>query len=129
MVSIGDAELEVLKVLWEHGPNTVREVNGLLEAQGHTWAYTTVMTMLNRLREKGVVGAERVGNANRFKAVLSRDRIVRLELSKLMDRLCGGGASPLMLALVEEGRFDQREIAEFRALLDRLEKEQGPDRD
>ena len=52
MVTIGDSELEVLKVLWAHGPNTVRDINSILESQGRTWAYTTVLTMLHRLRDE-----------------------------------------------------------------------------
>ena len=58
MVTIGDSELEVLKVLWAHGPNTVRDISSILESQGRTWAYTTVQTMLHRLRDKGVVVTE-----------------------------------------------------------------------
>jgi BlaI family penicillinase repressor len=124
MVRIGDAELDVLKVLWDHGPNTVRDINSVLESQGRTWAYTTVLTMLQRLREKGVVVAEKVGNVNRFSAALSREHIVHQELSRVMDRLCEGGAAPLMLSFVENQQFTPEEIEAFRALLDRVDN--GP---
>ena len=122
MVTIGDSELEVLKVLWAHGPNTVRNVSSILESQGRTWAYTTVLTMLHRLRDKGVVVAEKVGNADRFEAALSRDNVVREQLSHLMGRFGEEGVAPLMLALVENNRFTPEEIEVFRRMLDRLEE-------
>ena len=122
MVTIGDSELEVLKVLWTHGPNTVRDISSILESQGRTWAYTTVQTMLHRLRDKGVVVTEKVGNVNRFEAALSRDSVVREQLSHLMDRFCEGGVAPLMLALAEHDRFTPEEIEVFKAMLDRLEE-------
>ena len=121
MVTIGNAELEVLRVLWAHGPNTVRDIRSILESEGHSWAYTTVQTMLHRLRDKGVVVSEKVGNANRFEAALSLDNVVREQFSDLMDRFGKVGVAPLMLALVENSRFTAEEIETFKALLDRLE--------
>lgn len=122
MVTIGDSELEVLKVLWAHGPNTVRNISSILESQGHTWAYTTVLTMLHRLRDKGVVVTEKVGNADRFEAALSRDNVVQEQLSQLMDRFGEEGVAPLMLALVENNRFTPEEIEVFREMLNRLDE-------
>ena len=122
MVTIGNAELEVLKVLWAKGPNTVREINSVLESHGHAWAYTTVQTMLHRLRDKGMVVSEKVGNVNRFEAALSLDNVVREQLSHLLDRFGEAGVAPLMLALVENSRFTAEEIEVFRTMLDRLEE-------
>lgn len=123
MTTVGDGELEVLKLLWDRGPSTVREMLPILESRGREWAYTTVLTMLDRLREKGVVEAEKVGNANRFSPVMSREQIVHDELADLIDRYCEGGMAPLVLALVESSRFTPEEIDEFRAMLDRLEQD------
>ena len=50
---LGDAELEVLKALWDRGPTTVREVMNILHEQGRQVAYTTVLTFLTRLEQKG----------------------------------------------------------------------------
>ena len=122
MVTIGDSELEVLKALWAHGPNTVRDISSILESQGRTWAYTTVQTMLHRLCDKGVVVTEKVGNVNRFEAALSRDNVVQEQLSQLMGRFGEAGVAPLMLAVVENNRFTPEEIEMFRRMLDRLEK-------
>jgi BlaI family penicillinase repressor len=123
--SIGEAELEVLKVLWEHGAGTVRQINARLEPRGHQWAYTTVQTMLHRLQGKGCVKSGRGdqgGVAHVFEATVTRDRLLSQRLRDLANQLCDGTASPLLLALVEGQRFTSEDIRHFRKLLDQLEK-------
>jgi predicted transcriptional regulator len=123
--SIGDHELEVLKVLWEQGPAAVRDVNSVLRRQGRRWAYTTVLTMLQRLEAKGYVTSDKSALAHVFRAAVSRDRFLRQRLKDLSSRLCEGTATPLVLALVEGHRFTPAEIDQFRRLLDQLEGKQG----
>jgi predicted transcriptional regulator len=120
--AISDTELEVMKVIWEHGPGTVREINALLHAQGRRWAYTTVQTMLNRLEAKGYVASDKREVAHVFRPAVSRDRLLRQRLKDLANQLCEGTTAPLMLALVEGQRFTREEIEPFRQLLDDLEK-------
>lgn len=122
--SITSAELDVLKVLWDHGPATVREVNEHLRRRRRRWAYTTVLTLLGRLEAKGCVTSDKAGVAHVFRAALSRDRLLRGRLRELADQLCAGTASPLVHALVEGHRFTPEEIDQFRKLLDDLETQQ-----
>ena len=117
---IGQIELEVLKVLWEHGPCTVREVHALLRRQDDR-AYNTVLTHLQRLEAKGYVASEKSGVANIYRAVVSRARMLKQRLKDLANQLCEGTATPLVLALVEGSRFTPDEIEQFRKLLDELE--------
>lgn len=124
--SISEAELEVLKVLWEHGPGTVREINARFEARGRQWAYTTVQTMLHRLETKGCVRCDRTASTHIFEAALSRDRLLSQRLRDLADQLCDGTASPLLLALVEGQQLSAEDIQQFRQLLDQLDKPRKP---
>ncbi len=117
---VSDAELEVLKALWEDGPSTVRDVAAVLRRRRRRLAYNTVLTLLSRLREKGYVAADRRDTAHVFNAIVTREQLVGSSLSTLVDRLCDGAASPLMLALVRDQRFSAEEIARFRKLLDDL---------
>jgi len=115
---VSDAELEILKALWEHGPGTVRDV------QAHTsapQAYTTTQTLLNRLRDKGFVDAAKEGRAFVFHAVVSRDELLDQSLRTLAERVCGGASMPLLLNLLQSSRFSADELDRFRALLDELE--------
>ena len=119
---VSEAELEVLKALWERGPGTVRELREALAARGRDWAYTTVQTLLQRLEAKGHARSERGGPAHVYHAEVTRERLLGQRLRDLADQLCGGAASPLLLALVEQGRFTPAEIQRLRRLLDELEK-------
>jgi BlaI family penicillinase repressor len=114
---ISDTEFDVLKVLWEHGPGTVRQVNDELGR----WAYTTVQTLLTRLEKKGYVACDRSPFAHVFRPVVSREELLRRRLGELVEQLSDGAATPLVLALVEDHRFSAEEIEQFRRLLDRLE--------
>jgi predicted transcriptional regulator len=119
-VQPSDAELEVLKVLWETGPATVREVAGHLRKRRRRLAYNTVLTLLSRLRDKGYVAADRRDTAHLFRPLVTRDDLVGSSLTALADRICDGTASPLMYALVRGQKFSADEIAYFRRLLDDL---------
>ena len=118
-----DAELDVLKVLWEHGPGTVREVEARLRRKRRRWAYTTILTLLSRLRDKGYVAADKdkAGPALVFRAAVTRERLLRDGLSDLADRVCDGTASPLVHALVQGRRLSPEDIADLRKLLNELE--------
>jgi BlaI family penicillinase repressor len=119
--SLGENELNLLKLLWEHGPGTVREINARSRRHGRRWAYTTVLTMLQRLEAKGFVTSDKGGVAHVFRPTVTRDKLLRQRLKDLANQLCGGTATPLVLALVEEQRFTPAEINQFRQMLDQLE--------
>jgi BlaI family penicillinase repressor len=122
--NVSDAELDVLKILWEHGPATVRDVEARLKRRRRRWAYTTLLTLLTRLRDKGCVVSEKsdkAGAAHVFRATVSRDQLLRNGLAGLADRICDGTAGPLVHALVQGQQFSAEEIASFRKLLDELE--------
>jgi predicted transcriptional regulator len=120
---LSDAELEVLKALWERGPSTVRQVNEHLRRGGRQWAYTTVLTLLQRLQGKGWVAGEAAAPAHVFQALATRQEWLQDRLQSLADQTCGGDRLPLMVSLVQAGPFRPEEIARFRELLDRLERD------
>jgi len=120
---ISETELAVLKVLWDLGAGTVRQVQAVLRRQGRKWAYTTVQTLLTRLQGKGYAASEKGGPAHVFRAAVSREELLKKRLGALADEFCEGTASPLVLALVEGGRFTPAEIEQFRQLLDQLDSD------
>jgi predicted transcriptional regulator len=122
---ISETEQDVLKVLWDLGQGTVREVLAALGEQGQGWAYTTAQTLLTRLMAKGYVTADRSGPAHVYRPTVSRGELLQQRLSDLAETFCEGTTSPLMLALVEGKRFTPEEIAQFRELLDKLEADRS----
>jgi predicted transcriptional regulator len=119
---LSEAEQEVLKTLWELGSGTVREVHEALEKQGRARAYTTVLTFLGRLEAKGYVASDKTGLAHVFRPAVSRDGLLQQRLTRLVDEVCEGTATPLVQALVQGGHFSSDDIARFRQLLNDLEK-------
>jgi predicted transcriptional regulator len=119
---LSEAELMLMKVLWEHGPGTVRQLSVVLKEPGSRWAYTTVLTLLQRLATKGYVAVDSSASAHVFRADVSREQVIRQELQNVADQLCEGAPAPLLLALVEGHRFSLKEIARFRQMLDDLEE-------
>lgn len=115
---LSDAEREVMRALWEEGPGTVRQIRGWLEGRGRIWAYTTVLTLLQRLLAKGCVSSDTSGPAHVFRADASREELLRDRLRNLADVFCEGNPAPLMLSLVKHHRFTAEEVARFRALLE-----------
>jgi predicted transcriptional regulator len=118
---ISESEMQVLRVLWEAGEGTVRDVDGRLERPGQRWAYTTVATLLQRLETKGYVTSDKSRVPHVFRAAVSRDMLLGERLKSLADELAGGTATPLVQALVSGVRFTEQEIRELRRLVDEAE--------
>jgi predicted transcriptional regulator len=120
---LSDAELEVLKVLWDDGPGTVRQVLEHLRRRGRVLAYTTVQTFLNRLQQKGYVRSDKSDFAHVFRSAVSRQRVSRSRLKTLLDQLYDGAAGPLVLQLVKTQRLTAAEVEELQKLIERLDAE------
>ena len=118
---LGTAELEVLKVLWEHGRCTVRQVLACLHEMGRGVKYTTVLTFLTRLEQKGYVTSDKRGMAYVYRATLSRERVTRSRLKTLVQQLYDGAAAPMVLQLMRTQSFSPDEIAALHALIDELD--------
>ena len=115
---LSDSEREVLRVLWDRGQGTVREVKEVLAGRGRRWAYTTVATLLQRLVAKQYVASDPSAVPHVYSAAVSREELLGRRLQDAADELCDGRAAPLVLALVQGGRFSAEELARLRRLLD-----------
>lgn len=124
--AISDAERGVLKCLWEHGPGTVREIQELLA--GQEWTRSTVITLLQRLERKGYVASDRSKFAFVFRAAVSLEEVVHQRMTELAAELSAGDTVPLVLAFAERHRFTEREIQQFRAMIEQMEVKRAPKR-
>jgi predicted transcriptional regulator len=124
---LSEAEREVLRALWEQGPATVRQTLRVLGDRGRSWAYTTVLTLLQRLQVKGYASSEAAptGSAHVFRAIVSRDELLERRLQDAADELCDGSAVPLLLALVQGNQFSAEELARLRRLIDEAARRPG----
>jgi len=117
-----DAELEILSVLWEHGPCTVRQVHDLL-ASNPPRGYTTVLKLLQIMSEKGLVRRDERQRAHIYEAALTNEEVRRSLLGHLMDKAFDSSASQLIMQALATRPASAEELAEIRRILDRMEGE------
>lgn len=115
---LSDAERDVLKVLWDHGPATVRAINEVLQNHGRCWAYTTVATLLQRLAVKHYIASDPSAVPHIYRAIVSRDELLKRRLKDTADELCDGHTAPLVLALLQGNRLLPEELSRLRWFLD-----------
>jgi BlaI family penicillinase repressor len=111
---LGLQELQIMNVVWDRGRVTVRDVYEDLRKRRQV-AYTTVMTMMNILDQKGflkrVPGEER---AFVYEPARSRQAVMRATVNEFIDRVFGGSANPLMLHLIEDKHVTEKDLDELR---------------
>jgi predicted transcriptional regulator len=124
-----DAELAILRVLWERGPSTVRQVHDALTPERPT-AYTTALKLLQIMTEKGLVRRDESDRTHVYYARLSEDQTQRQLVRDLLDRAFGGSASKLVMQALATRRAAAEELTEIRRLIDGREgREVRDDRD
>lgn len=115
-----ETELEILSVLWQFGPSTVRQVNEALERHG--LAYTTVLSMLQIMYQKGLVSRDDSERAHVYAPALSKHQTQRQILGELLHRVFEGSTAELVMqALGSAKPASTEEIGKIRARLDELE--------
>jgi len=116
------AELEILGIIWEHGPGTVREV---MERLGDERAYTSVMSLMNVMAEKGLLGQRPRGRAYEYSAKVTREKTQSRMLGDLLSRAFDGSASALVGHLLEEARCDEKELDEIARAIEEFSRRKG----
>ena len=114
-ITFTDRELDVMAVLWDLGGATVAEVQARLPDE---LAYTTVLTVLRTLEEKGYVGHEVVGRAHRYLPLVERERAGESALRRLVSKLFKGSPELLMTQLVSDRALSEEELRRLRRMLD-----------
>lgn len=119
-VNFTERELDIMAVLWEHGPSTVAEVHQRLTDD---IAYKTVLTMLRVLEQKGHITHTEEGRAHRFHAVVGRDEAGVSAIDRVLDKIFGGSKELLITHLVRDRRLSQDEMRRLRRMLGQKMKE------
>ncbi len=111
---VTDAELAVLRALWDQGPSTIRQLTEILYPNDVQTQYSTVKRLLARLESKGYVQRDRTAAVHVFQAVVDRDQLVGRRLRALADSLCDGSISPLLTHLANsESLTEEQQQALF----------------
>ena len=116
------SELEILQVLWQHGPNTVRFVNDRLNEHKREVQYASTLKLMQIMAEKGLVTRDEQNRAHIYSAKPAEAETQRNLVDDLAERAFGGSAYRLALHALGSKKSTPEEIAEIRRLLDALEE-------
>ena len=118
MKTLGDAELEIMQILWNMGePVTALYVSEHLKEKRSEWAISTVMTVLSNLCTKGFAECDRTKRRNMYSAVVEEKDYKKSETKKFLSRLYDNSLSAMLASFVEEEGLSEKELAEIRKII------------
>lgn len=120
-VTLGDLQLAIMRVLWDHGEATVVEVHDELRV-ARDLAPTTIATMLGKMERKGVVEHRVDGRRFIYRPRVTEDQVKRSMVRQLTERLFAGNPAALVTHLISRGDIDPAELSELRRILEREQK-------
>lgn len=115
-----DSELEILHVLWQNGPSSVRQVHDHL-SRGRDLGYTTALKLMQIMHEKGLLSRTEEGRSHVYSALLTEQEAQRDLLNRFVDTAFRGSAMKLVLQALGDGKASRQELDEVRRLLDQLD--------
>ncbi len=115
---VSEAEWQVMNVLWEQSPLTVKEIVAVL-SQRTDWHLETIRTLVNRLEKKGAIGYQKQGRRYHYYPLLSQEQCVRQEAESILTRTGPAVLKPLLSAFIEQESLSEAQIEELRQLLDK----------
>ena len=123
---ITGAELQIMKVLWRIGPGTVRQcLDALPLGRGAPPAYTTVMTLMKQLADKGALGVDRQRQPFVYTPTVRRDQVLGQRLTEFLHTVFDGQAESLVLHLAEEAELSSEDLRRIETKIRKREKAKG----
>ena len=115
-----DRELEILRILWEHGPCSVRRVHEFVSEESDT-GYTTTLKFMQIMLEKGLVTRDTSNRTHIYVATAEQANVQRQLAADLVDKAFGGSAQMLVMQALQEKQVPQNELDRIKTMLDELE--------
>jgi len=119
-----DAELSILRAIWDHGPCTVRQVLLALNRDRPT-GYTTVLKLMQIMTEKGLVERDETTRPQVYRSRLSREQTERQLVRDLLERAFAGSARRMVMQALSIKKASAEELAEIEKVLNRIDKGNG----
>ena len=118
------AQLEILQVLWKHGPSTVRFVNDRLNQQKQALSYTSTLKLMQIMHEKGMVKRDETNMTHIYSATLEEGKTRGVVLKKFVDAMYNGSVKNLMLELMGQEKTTSKDWDTIKELLTKLDNDQ-----
>lgn len=117
------SELEILQVLWKHGPSTVRFVNDKLNEEKREVHYTSTLKLMQIMTEKELLVRDESSMKHVYSAAMEEQKMKGLLLDKFVDNMYNGSAGNLVLQLLGNKKASKNELQAIKDLLNKLDKE------
>lgn len=117
------SELEILQVLWLHGPSTVRFVNDQLNEQKRAVQYTSTLKLMQIMVEKGLLNRDETNMKHIYSSAVEEQETKNIVLDRFLDQVYNGSASSLMMQLLGNKKASKKELQAIKDLLNKLDKE------
>lgn len=117
------SELEILQVLWKHGPSTVRFVNDTLNEEKREVHYTSTLKLMQIMTEKELLVRDETNMKHVYSAAMEEQKMKGLLLDKFVDNMYNGSAGNLVLQLLGNKKASKNELEAIKDLLSKLDKE------
>ena len=117
------SELEILQVLWEHGPSTVRLVNDKLNEQKRAVQYTSTLKLMQIMAEKGILKRDESNMKHIYSPAMEEQKTKGFLLERFVDSMYNGSASSLVMQLLGNKKNSKKELQAIKDLLKKLDKE------
>ena len=114
-------EMDVLQILWQYGPSTVRFVHDKLNEQKNAVIYTSTLKLMQVMKEKGMLGRDESSMKHVYTAALKEDDVKGNMLGRFVDSMYNGSASSLMVALLGNNKTSAEELQKIKDLLNNIE--------
>ena len=116
------SELEILQVVWKHGPSTVRFVNDQLNEQKRAVQYTSTLKLMQIMAEKGILKRDESAMKHVYSAAVEEQKFKGFLLERFVDSLYDGSATSLMMQLLGNKKTSKEELDRIRELLNKLDQ-------
>lgn len=115
-----DGELEILQLLWKHGPMTVRQIHDLLSEEKQT-GYTTTLKMMQIMTDKEMLGREVQGRGHIYHSLVNEKKTTQTRLDSFIEATFGGSASRMVMQLLGSKNTSEEELQKIREVIDQYE--------
>ena len=118
-----DSELEILQILWEHGPSSVRFVHDIL-AEEKSVGYTTTLKIMQIMADKGIVKRDTSSRTHIYEAAINEEQTQKQLLDKFVEGTFRGSAMKMVLSALGNNKASKEELAAIKDLIKKIEEEE-----
>ena len=120
MISLTEAEWEVMKILWDNENSSLSDIVRIANENGIPWAMNTVHTLLNRLVKKNAAVVDKSQSPHKYRPIIDQQQCSVAETAKLIKRIYNGSVSRMLSSLLSSESITEDELSELRRMLNEL---------